>query len=303
MSRSLQFGLPVLAVLGPAAVASAQLNGAWNPNYGGPLAQQLVNTGFGNATDGNIQFANGSELDAAFSYTAGGFVNMLFTGNLQSNFNKLVIFIDNGSGSGQNTITGGADLPGNYNGFTFDAGFNATHYIIANGGGDPFGWYLNAGNLVANEGGYVGSNDGQSGGILSGGSYGSGMILSAIDNSNIAGVDGNVGDPVVDPLTASTGMEFAIDLSWLGLTGDTFRVTAFINGSGHDYASNQFLGSLPAFTGNLGGDGAGNYTGNLAGINLASIAGDQFFTVTVPAPGVIAVLGLAGLARGRRRSA
>lgn len=303
MSRSLQVGVSALAVLAPVALASAQLNGSWNPNYGGPLAQQLVNTGFGNATDGNLQFANGSELDAAFSYTAGGFVNMLLTGNLQSNFNKLVIFIDNGSGSGQNTISGGADLPGNYNGFTFDAGFNATHYIIANGGGDPYGWYVNAGNLVANEGGYVGGNDGQSGGVLSGGGYATNLILSAINNSNTAGVDGNVGDPVVDPLTATTGMEFAIDLSWLGLTGDTFRVTAFINGGGHDYASNQFLGSLPAFTGNLGGDGNGTYTGNLAGINLANFAGDQFFTVTVPAPGVLAVLGLAGLARGRRRGA
>jgi len=291
-----------------ASMAGADhLTGLWNPLYGGPLAQQGVNTGFGNSTSGNSQYANGSELDAAFSYTAtysgAAFTNLLFTGNLEANFNKLVIFIDNGSGAGQNTISGGAGLPGQYSGFTFDAGFNATHYIIANGGGGPYGYYVDAGNLVTGEGGYAGSNDGQSGGALSGGGYAAGLIWAAINNSNVLGVDGNPGGPVVDPLTATSGMEFSLALSWLNPAGSTIRICAFINGGGHDYASNQFLGSLPAFQGNLGGDGNGNYTGNLAGINLNNFAGDQFFTVTVPAPGAVALLAIAGLARGRRRGA
>ncbi len=310
MSRFALAGLVVAStVLSTSSVGLAapkfgpgSLLGLWQSFYGSPVAQQGVNTGFGNSTSGDLQYANGSELDAAFAHTENGFTGLLFTGNLEANFNKIVIFIDDGSGLGQNTISGGADLPGQYNGFTFDAGFNATHYIIANGGGSPYGWYVNAGNLVSGDGGYVGGNDGQSGGVLSGGGYANSLIYSAIDNSNVAGVSGDPSAALVDPLTALSGMEFVIDLSWLNLSGNTFRVTAFINGGGHDYASNQFLGSLPAFSGNLGGDGNGTYTGNLAGINLANIAGDQFFTVTVPAPGVLAMLGVAGLARSRRRS-
>lgn len=299
-------GAAASASLAPMAGAQA-LNGAWNASYGSAIAQQGVNTGFGNSTSGNLQYANGSELDAAFSYNAtysgAAFTNILFTGNLEANFNKLVIFIDNGSGAGQNTISGGAGLPGQYTGFTFDAGFNATHYIIANGGGGPYGYYVDAGDLVAGVGGYAGSNDGQSGGALSGGGYAGGLIWAAINNSNVLGVDGNPGGALVDPLTATTGMEFSLALSWLSPAGSTIRICAFINGGGHDYASNQFLGSLPAFQGNLGGDGTGNYTGNVSGINLNNFAGDQFFTVTVPAPGAVALLAIAGLARGRRRSA
>ena len=283
-----------------ASVAHAQ-SGAWNASYGAPIAIQTVNTGFGNATDGNPQSANGSELDAAYSYLSGNTLNLLITGNLQSNFNKLVLFIDNGSGSGQNVISGGAGLPTQYTGFTFDTGFAATHYMIANGGGDPFGYYLDAGSLVLGQGGYVGSNNGQ--GALSGGGYASGLIQAAINNSNVAGVNGDVNGALADPLTAQFGMEFAIDLSWLNLAAGTnsIRITAFINGGGHDYASNQFLGGLPAFTGNLGGDGAGGYTGTLSGINLNNFAGNQFFTVAVPAPGAIALLAVAGLTGSSRR--
>jgi len=300
-----KFGLAAASgalVVCSAAVAQPVLTGALTGPFGSAIATQGVNTGFGNNTDPSLQFANGSELNAAYAYLDSGFVRLLLTGNLESNFNKLVLFIDNGSGAGQNTITGGADLPGNYNGMTFDAGFNATHYIIANGGdvgGGTFGWFVNAGNLLAGEGGFVGGNDGQSGGALSGGGYATSLIRSAIDNSNLVGVDGNPGGALVDPLTATTGMEFAIDLSWLGVTGP-FRVTAFVNGGGHDFASNQFLGALPAFTGNLGGDGTGGFTGNLAGIDLNNFAGQQFFTV-IPAPGAVALLALAGLAARRRR--
>ena len=287
-----------------AASSSAQSpTGAWNPSYGAPVSIQSVNTGFGNSTSGSATAANGSELDAAYSYLSGNTLNLLLTGNLES-FNKLVLFIDNGSGSGQNVITGGAGLPGQYSGFTFDSGFGATHYIISNGGGSPFAYYVDAGNLVAGQGGYVGSNGGQ--GALGGGSYASGLIQAAINNSNVAGVDGNPSGPLVDPLTAQFGMEFAIDLSWLNLAAGatSIRITAFINGSAHDYASNQFLGGLPAGTGNLGGNGSGTYTGNLSGINLNNFAGNQFFTVAVPAPGAVGLLAFAGiLAGGRRRQA
>jgi hypothetical protein len=76
-----------------------------------------------------------------------------------------------------------------------------------------------------------------------------------------------------------------------------------INGTGHNFLSNQLLGGLPAPQGNLGGDGNGNFTGTLSGINLNNYAGDQFFTVVVPEPSTYALvgLGLGALLAFRRR--
>ena len=58
---------------------------------------------------------------------------------------------------------------------------------------------------------------------------------------------------------------------------------------------------LPPGTGNLGGDGAGNFTGTVSGINFNNFEGDQFVTLKIPAPGSVALLGFAGLAATRRR--
>lgn len=83
-----------------------------------------------------------------------------------------------------------------------------------------------------------------------------------------------------DPAAVTTGLEFKFPLASLGLTGtSTVKILAFVNGQGHDYASNQFLPGLPANSGNLGGDGTGAFTGNVGGINLANFAGDQFATI------------------------
>ena len=55
-----------------------------------------------------------------------------------------------------------------------------------------------------------------------------------------------------------------------------------INGQGHDYLSNQFLGAMPEWTGNLGTDGLGGYVDNssLRNIDLNDFEGDQFFVIT-----------------------
>ncbi len=78
------------------------------------------------------------------------------------------------------------------------------------------------------------------------------------------------------------GFEIVIPLASIGSPTGPVKVCAFINGGGHDYLSNQIAGSLPGGTGNLGGDGAGNYIGGatpVAGIDFNSFAGNQFVTI------------------------
>jgi len=100
----------------------------------------------------------------------------------------------------------------------------------------------------------------------------------AFDNSNIAGVGG--GDPSTftgDPENVITGLEFSIPLEELGLAAIGFsgdiKITAFINGTGHDFIANQFSGD---------GTNTGNFGGLPPDLSLEA-AGDQFVTVSVPA--------------------
>ncbi len=107
-------------------------------------------------------------------------------------------------------------------------------------------------------------------------------LQATIDNSNVAGVAGGSGE-AADSAAAEavqTGIEFAIPLRSIGLPPGDIRITAFINNGEHIYLSNQVSGGLPIGTGNLGGDGAGNFTGDVTGIDFASIDGDQFVTVS-----------------------
>jgi hypothetical protein len=135
----------------------------------------------------------------------------------------------------------------------------------------------------------------------------------AVDNSNIAGVSGDA--PYTTPTTGNpgevtTGFEFSIPLAQIGSPTGDIKLFAFINGGGHDYASNQFSGD-GILDGNLGGNGFGGFTGDLAGVNLADFAGNQFVTVTqgpaVPSTGVVpepaagALLAIAALAMGYAR--
>lgn len=118
---------------------------------------QNTDTRFGNANFQNdpVNSGGGSELIQTFGTVSDGRLNVLITGNLESNFNKLVVFIDSGNG-GVNTLDG-ANLPDgfdpfcegcgggldepfgtnqggdgglqNMNGLTFDTGFNAGYAL------------------------------------------------------------------------------------------------------------------------------------------------------------------------------
>ncbi len=272
-----------LAALAAPALSQVVVDGsiAGDP-YGAPLAVQAVETGFGD---------NLSELDAAYAHIAGGKLYLAITGNLENNFNKLEIFIDSVPG-GENVFSGtpGNDGTGVMTGLTFDSAFAADYHVILRRGffGNPRFDVDIAALGTANFSSYFdvfGGTDVGSG-VTGTGPANASPIEVAYDDSNTAGVLG--GSNAADQAAAAavqTGVEIAIDLADLGSPTGPIQVCAFVNGSNHDFASNQFLGALAPPQGNLGGDGAGNWTGTLA-FDLNTFAGDQFFVIGSAEPGV-----------------
>ncbi|HML75396.1 MAG TPA: hypothetical protein PKB02_12970 [Anaerohalosphaeraceae bacterium] len=280
------------------------LDGTRDVSYGSAVAVQTVQTQFGD---------NNSELDAAYATVEGGMLYLMLTGNLENNFNRLNIFIDSHAG-GQNVIQNNANnggtnpendnWAGKHAGMTFDSGFEADYMLsLRNGsfGGNRFdidyavvGGGL--GNFLAATDVFGGTTTGSNASALANG------IGVAFNNSNAAGILGGTGAAnQAAALAVATGIELAIPLSAIGNPNTVFKISAMVNGSNHDYLSNQFLGGLPAGTGNLGGDGAGGFTGSLSGIDLNQFAGSQYFRVAVPEPAAMVILALGGLLLRRRR--
>ena len=295
------------------ASGAAGLDGTRDASYGAALAVQSVQTQFGD---------NDSELNAGYGKVEGGTLFLMLTGNLESNFNNLNIFFDSQAG-GQNVLQNAANNGGSnpenggwaakHAGSTFDTGFEADYMLsLRNGnfGGNRFdidyaviGGGL--GNFLTGVDVFGGSLTGSNASALANG------IGVAFDNSNAAGVTGGIG--AADQTAAqavATGIELAIPLAALGNPVGAFKVSAMINGSNHDYLSNQFLGGLPAGQGNLGGDGAGGFNGTVSQIDLNNFAGNQYFRVPgdpggpapVPEPASMLLVGgsLAGLLIRRR---
>ncbi len=282
----------VLAACGSAMAQS--VDGFLDASYGSALSVQNTQTQFGDSNLGQNRFANGSELDAGYARIANGNLYLFLAGNLESNFNKIEIFIETGAG-GQNVLRGdNADVDFNglnrMAGLRLPTGFNASRYLTASGGNSPYAMFVNAADLLpggGGSGGYLGSNDG-SGAALAGGNNPFG-IMAAIDNSNTAGVSGGNGiDNSGAGAFVETGMEFAIPLAALGDNLSTLRIVAFINGGGHDFMSNQVLGGI----------GGGNNIGEPQRADLSNVTP---MTIDVPTPGAAALMGLAGLVGLRRR--
>ena len=275
---------------------------------------------------------SGGELNAGYATIDGGRLFVLLTGNIEPNFNKLNIFIDSQAG-GENVLDGAlaydfGDVSQNFGGLTFDTGFEADYHLFGRWGGGAF--ELDVIDRAASTAGAEVGNTGaassgvsagiQSGLVVAGGTAATGAdaggflaqdVEFGFNNTNVLGVA--AGTAAADPVaaaTVTTGLEFSIALADIGNpgTGDEIRIHASYGNGDNNFLSNQILGGLPAPQGNLGGDGAGTFTGNLSGIDFNSFNGNQFFSITVPAavpePSSLSLIGLVsiGLLGKRRRS-
>lgn len=300
----------------PVPAAAVPVDGTLDAAYGVAIVTQSVQTSLGggqisgNSNLGDLNFANGSELDLAHAYVAADTLHLFLAGNLALVLNNnqngtvrhlLEVFLDTAPG-GNNTLSGlGAGDP--VNGLTFDAGFEPEYRLQFegddNGISGPREWTaryqalppLGAGTLVVLG---VGSAGGP--GTLVGGvnPYG---ILATIDNRNVGGV--TAGCDASSGAGATTGIEWAIPLAALGDPADCIRITVFTRSA--SAVSNQVLAPVPVGTCPLGAPST---------LNFASIAGDQFFSACpaptgVPAdggagPGLGLTLAAANPARGDR---
>jgi len=268
------------------------VDGSLDSGYGDLAAIQNNSTGFGDDQGGHPAYAEGSELNGAAITIDQGNLMIHLGGNLQSNFNKLEIFIDARDG-GQNKILGinpdvgfgalqrmGDD--GSGNGLTFDAGFEAD-YFVSIGCGDDNGngiiYYVDCAELRTNGdgvGGFAGSGTTHvdiDGNVTITPSTGDQGISVAINNSNAGGVIGGDGVDCGAPndVAVETGIEiqiplFLLDWDFEGLPFDNVRVCAFINGGGHDFVSNQVLGGL----------GGSANLGEPRDVDFETIDGNQF---------------------------
>lgn len=280
-----------LLVVVPAWAGPAIIDGTLDASYGPPRALQDTPTGFGDSNLGMIDFANGSELDGAYGYVNSGTLYMFLSGNLESNFNKLEIFFDTMPG-GQNTLRNdnpNVDFNGlnRMAGMTFDSAFSPDFWVGVTGGGSPYAMFANGAQLLTTGGGqgdYMGTTGAGGPGILSGGNNFMNLMVT-INNSNTGGVTGTIVDT---PASVTTGVELAIPLASIGNPVGPFGVAAMINGSGHDFMSNQVLGGV---------GGAGNL-GDPAFVNFENIPGNQYFLV--PEPASLLGLALLGLLVRRR---
>lgn len=305
------FAALALAAFAAPAQAVPVMDGTADAEYGAALSVQNTNTQFGNGINGDpINAGGGSEINQVFAKVVGGRLYVHIAGNLETNFNKLEIFIDSKAGGQAVFQSPGNDGAGAMNGLVFDVGFLPDYHIIVRRGNDNGNdkFDIDFADLQAQTASSYGD---VLGGQTGSGATGTGVantlpILVAYDNSNIAGVIG--GTAAANQAAAAavtTGVELGISLADLGYTGGEICVMAGQNNQGHNYWSNQFLGGLPAPQGNLGSDGTGAGTGSGA-INMqaAYAGGDQFFCFNpIPEPSTLALAGLAvcGLAARRRK--
>ncbi|MFZ4575391.1 MAG: hypothetical protein ACOYN0_13410, partial [Phycisphaerales bacterium] len=108
--------------------------------------------------EGSRDRATGSEIDGAYAYldSTNGYLYLLLTGNMESNYNKLDVFFDiNGDTEGQNVLRNdNVDIDFNglnaMAGLTFDTGFTADYWLGFTNGDAGTNIFANASVLRAN---------------------------------------------------------------------------------------------------------------------------------------------------------
>jgi hypothetical protein len=315
MRKALRISIPAIALCGGAAVlagapgpARAAITGNLGTTsvpYGAPLTVQTINTGFGNAP-GGTDSTGGSELDAGYgAIDNSGNLDLFLSGNFENNGNHLNIFVHGGD-PGQNVLNAPATATlQKMNGSVFSPGFQATWAFDMNDyQGTLYNEEYTYGGPGVINGGYVGSVPETSTGIAPAAIPGGGGFpaFSTIALNNLNGSTMGPAGAATNQAAAAavqTGFEISIPLSQIGWSGGPIMVLADINGGGDTYLSNQFLPGLAVGTGNVGGGGP--YTGPNSGtFNFANSPG-QYFTVQVPEPASIGVLGAAALMLAARR--
>lgn len=251
--------------------AAIVVDGTRDADYGPALAVQTCGTGYGAGS-------GGSSLANAYATNNGTFLYIFIGGNLETNWNKLAIFLDTKPG-GQNKLsnTGGADFSylQKLNGLEFDTGFTADALINVRWGGvdlfadvDLFGSESGAPTPTTTT-------------IAAGAVSGSGSAKTA--NVSLPGAALAINNSAVNGPTSSgpggssnvtTGVEIKIPLSALGSPLGPIRISATIGNGLFPHLSNQFLAGLPL--------GSGNLADNKAAWNLKNYAGNQFFEVAAP---------------------
>ena len=295
-----------LCLAGNSAIAQS-VNGTIDAAYGAPLSVQNTQTGFGKSVNGALDNANGSELDAGYGVIKGGVLYVGLAGNLESNFNKLDLFFQTGVG-GQNVLrndNANVDFNGlnRMAGLTFKSGFAPNYYLGVTNGGSPVTVYSNYAELNAagsGNGYYLGSATPGSGAVSGGTNpY---NIQIGLNNSNTAGVGAGMGTDPGNGVSVHTGLTLGIPLAALGNPTGPISVFGFVNGSGHDFLSNQVLGGIG------GGDNIGEPS-NANFNNYGAFANPFVVPAAVPEPSALTLalsggIALLGLRRRKaRRSA
>lgn len=287
MSRLFLLTPGAVLALCASTLCAAVIDGTNIPGEGLPLlATQDTPTGFGNATGGGQDSSGGSELNQLFGEFSGGTLTLGLTGNLESNFNKLWIFLD-GVPGGEATLAGD----------NADGGFGEINNLAGLSFGGPRmdralrfevgGGFLGVryADLIGNTGGDI-HTAGGTGALPLVGVAGALGVTVGWDNSNIDGVDGG---SAAGAATATTGIELEIDTTtFFGQAISGVNVAAFVTSGDATFLSNQFLPGI----------GGGGNLGSPNGQTIGTVAiGDP-----IPEPSTLACLALAacGLA-GRRR--
>ncbi|MCW5765436.1 MAG: hypothetical protein KIT68_05615 [Phycisphaeraceae bacterium] len=252
------------------------LDGTKDAVYGVPIALNNNRTGFGNANNGSPSNSNGSELNGLYAVVSGGTLYLLATGNFEGNGNKVEIFIDSVAG-GQNVIQNVGFPFDRLQGLTFEPGFDADYWFGPNNFAGTF--YLDAA-TIGSPGSYAGSvAAGGPGGVFTGGSNPD-NIAGAMNNSNIAGVDGPCPPPAGNADTAN-GSELDALYSYIDTTNNRLYLIVTGNletgfGGGNTNSGNKlnlFFDVAPGGQGTLRADNVDISFGNLnrMGPNLTAI--------------------------------